>query len=130
MKCIKKWESFKYEHDASDMIHFLKKHDIEINDLECSTIFVNNDAMNDKEFNKFRFTKNMIGYNPFPFIKPEYVPFIIKYMNRFHCVVQLTKTEDIKIKYNDIGKVCDIVARYNTNSIAGAYENIHLFFNA
>ena len=34
------------------MIHFLKKHGIEINDLECSTIFVNNDAMNDKEFEK------------------------------------------------------------------------------
>ena len=78
------------------MIHFLKKYAIEINDLECSTIFVNNDAMNDKEFNKFGFTKNMIEYDPFPSIKPEYVPFIIKYMNRFHCVVQLTKTEYLK----------------------------------
>ena len=52
-KCIKKWESFKYDHDASDMIYFLKKHGIEINDLECSTIFINDDAMNDKEFDKF-----------------------------------------------------------------------------
>ena len=71
----------------------------------------------------------MIKYEPFPAVKPEYIPFVIKYMNRFHCVVQLTKTEYVKVKYNDIGKVCDIVARYNRNGIAGAYENIQLFFN-
>ena len=76
-KCIKKQESFKYDHDASDMIYFLKKHGIEINDLECSTIFINDDAMNDKEFDKFRFTQNMIKYEPFPDIKPEYIPFVI-----------------------------------------------------
>ena len=55
-KCTKKWESFKYEHDASDMIYFLKKHDIEIGDVECSIIYVYEDAMGDKEFDKFRFT--------------------------------------------------------------------------
>ena len=54
-----------------------------------SNIFVNNDAMNDKEFNNFQFTNNMIEYD---YIKPEYIPFIIKYRNRFHCVISLHDT--------------------------------------
>ena len=32
-KCIKKWKIFKHEHDAFDMIHFLKKYGIEIDDF-------------------------------------------------------------------------------------------------
>ena len=107
----------------------MKKYDIEIGDLECSIIYVNEDAMGDKKFDKFRFTKNMIGYNPFPYVKPKFIPFVVKYMNRFHCVVQLTKTEYVKVKYNDIGKVCNIVARFNINGIVGAYENIKVFFD-
>ena len=56
-----------------------------------------------------------------------YIPFVIKYINRFFSVLKLTKTEYFQIEYNDFNKPCKLIRRYGKQSLLDANDNINVF---
>ena len=80
-------------------------------------------------FNKKHFNNDMLIYPDVgrPYVSPKYIKFVINYINRFFCVIALTKTEYFRIEYNEYNKPCKLTHRYSKQSLLEANENITLY---
>ena len=121
-KCIKKWESFSnIPKNSNSLLKLLRSLNIELN-LGDDNVFL------DTRFYKNRLREDMIIKTKFgESVNPIYSTFVIKYINRFFCVLKLTKTEYFQIEYNEFNKPCKLVRRYGKQSLMDANDNIDIF---
>ena len=78
-----------------------------------------NDIFEDCIFNKKHLRDDMLIYPPLgrPYVDPLFIDFVIKYINRFFCIIALTKTEYFRIEYNEYNKPCKLTHRYSKQSL-------------
>ena len=99
---------------------------------EYMEVFFSEDdiAFTDCLFNKKCFNNSMLIYpddGKRPFVSPKYIKFVITYINRFFCVIALTKTEYFRIEYNEYNKLCKLTHRYSKQSLLESNETIKPF---
>ena len=111
--CEKKWDSFQhYDKNSNSLINFMTFVGIKVN-------IGDNDIFEDCIFNKKHLRDDMLIYPPLgrPYVDPLYIDFVIKYINRFFCIIALTKTEYFRIEYNEYNKPCKLTHRYSKQSL-------------
>ena len=102
----------------------------EIGEFCDDTVVCEDDtAFTDCLFDKKRFNDEMLVYpdNGRPYVSSKYIKFVINYINRFFCVIALTKTEYFRLEYNEFNKPCKLTHRYSKQSLLEANENIKPF---